>query len=337
MIRIDKMCVIGFNYRGHDISKREEFIHHIKPKKKHDEIKMKLGKCDVVLVDTCLRVEFYIYGENVSEEFLRELFPGYENEIYFHSGIKCIKHLFSLACGLDSVIPGEDQILAQIKERYITELEKGITSKEMNVIFNNAIALGKKFRTISGVACMPLSLENIAVKYIEREIGLDNKTVLVIGTGAVSREIITILIKKGVKNITVTNRSRGRSVDLSNELGVQSVEFHNRYEAINQSDIVVSATSAPHYVVYRDEYMKLCSGGKKRVFIDLAVPRDIDINIENEENKIINIEELNESAVRNIEMRKKICINHTHLIDEQVVKCLKWFERNRAGGETGEK
>lgn len=329
MNRIDNFMVIGFSYKEHTIEDREKFIKEIKPRRAAEEIFGMNKNSSVLVIDTCLRTEFYIYSEKIDIDKIKTVFKNYREQIYIYSGKDAVRHLFVLSCGLDSAIPGEDQILAQIKKRYLDELEKGNISREMNVIFNNGVSLGKKFRNVSRVSCMPLSLENIAVKYLEAHMDIYNKKIFVIGTGDLNREIIRILIKKRITNIAVTNRSHGKSIDIAGEFGLKSVDFSERYEAVNRSDIIISATSAPHYVIHKDEYRSYCTEPRQRLFVDLAVPRDIEPDIEDENNKLINIENLNNTAEKNIVERRNICKNYTYLVNEQMLKCFKWFERGK--------
>ncbi|OHD45113.1 MAG: glutamyl-tRNA reductase, partial [Spirochaetes bacterium GWD1_27_9] len=223
-------------------------------------------------------------------------------------------------------------ILSQIKKSYFANLEEKKTSGVLNKIFNNAIAVGKKFRSQSSILEKGLSLEGIAVKFIENHFDdIKDKHVFVIGLGDLAQSIIYILIKEGVKNITVTNRSLHKNLTIKQKFDVATASFSEKYDFINFSDIIISATSAPHCIIKKDELEKYLTIDKKRFFLDLAVPRDIEDHIIQIEGvNLYNIDHLWETQKNNLSERNNISLKYKHLIDEQIEEFREWFvKRNK--------
>jgi glutamyl-tRNA reductase len=248
-------------------------------------------------------------------------------------GDDAIKHLFKVTCGLDSIIIGEDQILSQIKKTYFRSLSENTTCPELNKIFNNAIAVGKKFRNESRISAKALSLERISINFIKQHFdAIENKKVFLIGTGDLSQSLLYILKKEGIKDIIITNRSTHNSKTVEQNFQVETVDYENKYQVINASDIIVSATSAPHFIIKFKDMKKHLTIFKERFFLDLAVPRDIEENIRNLNGvTLYNIDDLWDTYNNNTGVRSDISAKYMHLLDEQLRECRQWYEkRNEA-------
>ena len=228
--------------------------------------------------------------------------------------------MFEVICGLDSVIKGEDQVLAQIKKSYLAHLENKKTSSFLNIIFNSAIEVGKKFRAESKITEKNLSLDSISVKFIKNKFGeLDGKRIFVIGVGDLSQSILAILHKYDNCNLIMTNRSNRKSIELKKVFNnVETAEFKEKYDVVEKSDIVISATSAPHLILEKDKMGKILSDGKKRFFLDLAVPRDIETSIGEASNTMLyHLDDIWEEYNKNVKKRDKVVDEFYYIIDEQ--------------------
>ena len=321
-------CVIGVNYNDLDLSCREDFF-RTNPKEMFHEMKRSGLINGFVEVATCLRIEFYIHlCDGVSMESIVDKMHTYKDKIHIKSGRRAVEYLFNVICGLDSIIVGEDQVLSQIKKSYLSSLAHDDTCPEINVIFNNAVALGKKFRTKSCVTSKPLSLERIAINFIKNHFpGYIDRRFFIIGTGELSRLLLDALKKDGVEDITVTNRSIHNRNEIKTECDVKTVEFDRKYEAINDADIIISATSAPHYIIYHDELIKNITPNKERLFLDIAVPRDIEKNISGINGvNLYNMDNLWNTYESNAEERQQLSNSCSYMIEDQLQECIRWFE-----------
>ena len=272
-----------------------------------------------IATETCLRVEMYLeITEKLDIEELRSRFNA--KSTLECRGKEAIKYLFEVICGLDSVIKGEDQVLAQIKKSYLAHLENKKTSSFLNIIFNSAIEVGKKFRAESKITEKNLSLDSISVKFIKNKFGeLDGKRIFVIGVGDLSQSILAILHKYDNCNLIMTNRSNRKSIELKKVFNnVETAEFKEKYDVVEKSDIVISATSAPHLILEKDKMGKILSDGKKRFFLDLAVPRDIETSIGEASNTMLyHLDDIWEEYNKNVKKRDKVVDEFYYIIDEQ--------------------
>ncbi|MCI6152465.1 glutamyl-tRNA reductase [Fusobacterium perfoetens] len=332
MMKLENFIVIGISHLEYDTEKRENFIKK-NPEKFIENLKIDGCIEGYISVITCLRVEFYIdLGKNSLKDFLnttkvKEFFKF--EKIFFKSEKEAIKYLFKVSCGFYSIIKGEDQILAQIKKSYLNSLEKDTSSKLLNVVFNKGIELGKKFRTESEISHNALSLEAISLKFIKDSIDiLENKKILILGIGDLAQSILHLLIKENTKNITITNRTEHKALEIKNIYkNVNVISFNKKNEAVIESDIIISATSAPHLVLKKEELENKIKTDKKYTFLDLAVPKDIDPQLAKLENiDLFNLDDVWNVYNKNVKNREKILKEYEFLIYEQIEKLEKWFQ-----------
>ena len=320
--------VVSVNYKDFTLEQREEFL-----KRNYKErLKEYFFKSDIkgyVILETCLRIEIYFEKSHKfsSENFLKDM--GLSRDIKIFNGEEALKYLMNVSCGLESVIKGEDQILSQLKKSYSENLEKKKTSKILNTIFNKAIQTGKKFRTVSKINTQNLSLDGISVKFIREKFkDFSEKKVFIIGIGELSQSILALLYKIGVKEIAVTNRTRHKSLEVNHKYkDIKLVYFSDKYKEIKDSDIIISATSAPHLVIKADKLELVVADVRERFFLDLAVPRDIDPKIATFKNTTLcHLEDLWEVYNNNLENRENISEKYSYVIEEQIEKTKKWFD-----------
>jgi glutamyl-tRNA reductase len=294
---------------------------------------------ECILVSTCNRTELYVYSE--SEGFnssvlenkiceIKGLNPyEFKKYFYFYSGLNAVRHLFKVASGLDSMVLGEDQILGQVKNAHDLAHEAGTSHVILNTLFRNAVTAAKKVKTLTSLSKKPVSVSTLGVKLVQEVFGtkLDDKTALIIGTGQIGTITLKNLISAGIGKIILANRSHGRAAGLLKEFPELSlVDYQERYSVMNQADIVISSTSSPHYTVTRDLLEKAITQDKRRIFIDLAVPRDIDEDIQNIKGVMYyNIDHLKETARENADGKLLEAIKAGKIIDEYIIDFEKWY------------
>lgn len=310
--------ILSLSYKSMPLEERENFVRS-KYKEILEEYLQKGLIKGYITTETCLRVEMYLeITEKLDIEELRSRFNA--KSTLECRGKEAIKYLFEVICGLDSVIKGEDQVLAQIKKSYLAHLENKKTSSFLNIIFNSAIEVGKKFRAESKITEKNLSLDSISVKFIKNKFGeLDGKRIFVIGVGDLSQSILAILHKYDNCNLIMTNRSNRKSIELKKVFNnVETAEFKEKYDVVEKSDIVISATSAPHLILEKDKMGKILSDGKKRFFLDLAVPRDIETSIGEASNTMLyHLDDIWEEYNKNVKKRDEVVDEFYYIIDKQ--------------------
>jgi glutamyl-tRNA reductase len=304
-------------------------------KKKQAEILQFVGKniaSECVLVSTCNRCEFYL----VSEHDVKDAFIAYLNSVIvgqksgfdimpyieFYEQIEAVSHLMSTAAGLQSMVIGEDQILGQIKEAHGYAVENGTSGIYCNTLFRLAITGAKKVKTETLLSKTPVSVATIAIKLCENYLGtLKNKNAMIIGaTGKMGGIIFKDLLSLECVNLFVTTRTHD-AVLFEDFADAEIIDYSERYSHLDKMDIVISATSSPHYTLTADMTEKSIKTQKDRIFIDLAVPKDIE---ESEKFVYKNIDNLRELSEINNEKKIKEAEKAEQILKKYLNEFLVW-------------
>lgn len=267
----------------------------------------------IVLVSTCNRFEFYVSGFGKDYHRLIEgllSFKGLQDgnfAEYFlvYEGERAIRHLHKVASGLDSMVVGEDEILGQLRDAYTAAHDAGYTDYEMNHAFQSAFACAKKIKTETEISKVSVSVASLTAKKIKEQYP-DGAKVLILGITGKMGSIVCkdLLYKSGDKyKVTGTTRRHGQA-GMSVPTGVRMADYQDRYTYMSDADVIVSATRSPHYTVTYHAFMEvrkeLFRENGKKIFIDLAVPNDIEERIGSIEGAMLyNIDYFNELAKAN--------------------------------------
>lgn len=232
-----------------------------------------------VLLCTCNRTELYMLGGvNEALRFLTELSgvprPEVEGCAMLFSGEGAVRHLFRVACGVDSMVLGEDEILGQLRGAYAFSAERIQLSHRVNIIFQSAVAAAKRIKTETAMSRTSVSHATLAAKLAAHSAPEVN--VLLIGaSGKTGTSLLKNLLSYRNVRVMATMRSHnGEAVILPESSALTVVPYEERYSCISGCSCVISATSSPHTVLTADRLREFCRGEK--LLIDLAVPRDID-------------------------------------------------------------
>lgn len=249
-----------------------------------------------VLVSTCNRSEIYFTGEKVSEvETALSSFKGIGREhikkyCLYYQGKKAVRHLFKVACGLDSMVLGEDEILHQVKEAYLFAFKQGYTNGELNIIFQGAFNCAKLSKSTTKLSNTPLSIGTLTANVVEQfrkktSEETDNSVLVIGATGKIGSIVAKDLIAKGIPVIgTTRKRQQSEGLFLQNTIHMEWLDFEKRYDSIPRVTVVVSATNSPHYTLTKEEFLQHEERQRKYLMIDLAVPCDMDKELDKEEN-----------------------------------------------------
>jgi glutamyl-tRNA reductase len=245
---------------------------------------------EAVILSTCNRVEVYAAGRNPDEmcRGIRALLARRAgmnctgDELYTLAGPDSIRHLFRVACGLDSMVLGETEILGQLKKAYDLALKEGHTGARLNRIFQRAFNVAKQVRTQTAIQRGNISVASVAVELAGRIFSsLAGREILILGAGDTGEKTARALLSRGALSVVVANRSLDRAEALAGELGGRAVPFDRWVDEFARIDIIISSTSAPGYVLDRVAFEPLMPlrKGRPLLIIDLAVPRDIDPDV----------------------------------------------------------
>ncbi len=261
-----------------------------------------------ILLCTCNRTELYYCGNENSYPIAQNIFAKYGKTdierlmpyLMSFNGENAIYHLFKVTCGLDSMVIGEDEILGQAKSAYALSKELGAADYELNMIFQSAFACAKKIKTQTMLSKTSVSVATLAANEAVR-LG-KNANIFIIGaTGKIGSTVLKNLLSHKNLNVIAASRRHNSEFDfLKNNSQIKTVDYARRYEYIDNADCVISATSSPHYTITLYDFKKNIKRNKKRLYIDLAVPPDIDKCItEIKDARLINIDYFEQLAKEN--------------------------------------
>jgi glutamyl-tRNA reductase len=297
------------------------------------------GACEAVALSTCNRTELYVYAKDsllardaALEELARhagvavaELAPS----AYSYSGDGAIAHLFRVTCSLDSMVVGEAQIVAQMKSAYQTACEGGCTSVVFNRLFRHALEVGKRVRTETAIGERPVSVSSAAVELARQVFGkLQNRRALILGAGETSELTATHLRGHGVDKLLVSNRTFAAAEELAARVGGRAVPWEALEEHLAAADIVISSTSAPHHVLTREHVERAMKRRKHRpiFFIDIAVPRDLDPEIDRIDNAYLyDIDDLQQVVEQNRGVREREAALAEEIVEDELGKVNGWL------------
>jgi glutamyl-tRNA reductase len=244
---------------------------------------------EAVVISTCNRTELYlVVGDPVEAESValtmlaRKAGIGpttLAGAIYSRHNCEAARHLYRVASGLDSMIVGEAEIQGQVKRAYEAALANETSGPLTHHLFEAALATGKRVRTETSIGALRLSLPSVAVALAQELLGdLQDREVVVIGTGETSELAGRALADSGGRVAFIATRRRDRALALARRYGGRSASFDELPDALQRADVVVSATSSPHYLIEADELAEVLATRPvaPMLLIDLAVPRDID-------------------------------------------------------------
>jgi glutamyl-tRNA reductase len=232
---------------------------------------------ECVCLSTCNRTELYLATDDpdTAEAAAEARLEAVGDALYRLRDGAAALHLFRVAAGLDSMVPGEGEILGQVRTAY----EIGATGPFLDRLFRQALHAGRKARAQTAIGESPASVSSAAAALAEQVFGdLDGRTIVLLGAGKVSELAARNLLSRGARIAVVANRSADRASSLAERLGAEALPLERVGEVLEPADVVVASTSAPGFVLRRDDVAAALRGrrGRPLLFVDLAVPRDLD-------------------------------------------------------------
>lgn len=322
----------GLNHHKAGIDIREKV--HFKDSDIIDasEILENEGFDEVVILSTCNRSEIFALTseDKFSDEFFVKFFENYfslgglSSFIFIKKDLDAINHLFSLTCGLDSLIVGEDQILGQASDAYETSLSLGFCKKILSEALKRAINLSKNIKSDSNISHIPLSLPYIAVKKAQEFDDLSNKKALVVGIGNIGKLCIENLMETGA-DIYISNWNMDKSIKIQKEYeNINIISYEKIQENLGDMDFVFSATASPHLVLKKEHFKNI---NKEINIFDLALPRDCDPEISKISNvNLLDIDSIKDISRKNLDKRRKILQSYRVDIDKKSKEFYKWMK-----------
>lgn len=298
------MFALSINFKTASISLRESVAFDDKKASVLLNILKVNNIKECVYLSTCNRCEIYGVGDaynaiKIFSDFAKISDNIIKNHIFVYEGKDAVRHLFRVCCGLESMVLGEDEILGQIKRAFALSQDNGFTAYELNTVFKSAVTTAKKIKTQTLISKSSVSVATLAAAKCHK-FKSGKKSVLLLGaSGEIGSKVLKDLLSYNDFDIFVTLRE---SHIVSSKATV--IPYADRYNYVDDADIIISATKSPHFTIVADKLQKSMKSAKSRLFIDLAVPRDIDENIKKFQNvNLMQIDDFKELAKRNSEIK----------------------------------
>ncbi len=292
-----------------------------------------------VILSTCNRTEVYCVAERTDtpSEIIGRFFsqlsglPAFliTSYLYSYQGEAAVRHLFRVACGLDSMILGEDQILGQVRGARDRSSVNGYLDPSLTNLFNHAVRVGRGARNDTEISRNAASVSSAAVAMARRACGdLDQAAILVIGAGRMAKRAVEALLDSTATRVVVANRTFENAVNMSTRLDISPCRFEDLDEALATCDIVLAATTAPDYILAREQVAQAMSKrqGRPLYMVDIGVPRNIDPRAGKLKNVTLHdIDDLTAVSDDGLKKRLKEVDKVEAIIERQVARFMAWW------------
>ncbi len=338
---MDRIILIGLNHKTAPVEVRECLAFSDEDTRAGLAVlRSQAAVEESMLFSTCNRVELLFTAVDIPaaiecvKRFLSEFkqipLDGFASALYQHQGEAAIRHLFRVAASLDSLVVGEPQILGQVKAAYRSASEEKTSGVILNRLLHRTFFVAKRIRTETGIGDHAVSISYAAIELGRKIFGsLEGKQVLLIGAGEMAELAVEHLIRSRSGHVYVANRTFERGVSLASRYNGTAIRFEEIGEYLKQVDIIISSTGARQYVIQQPMVKKIMRERRNRpiFFIDIAVPRDIDPQINKLNNMYVyDIDDLKGVIDENIEDRQREAVKAERIIDEAVIQFAQWYQ-----------
>ncbi|OBQ23793.1 MAG: glutamyl-tRNA reductase [Anabaena sp. WA113] len=295
---------------------------------------------EVTILSTCNRLEIYIVssettqGINEVTQFLSEhsKLPiiSLRHHLFMLLHADAVTHVLRVAAGLDSLVLGEGQILAQVKHTHKLGQQFNGIKTILNRLFKQALTAGKRVRTETSIGTGAVSISSAAVELAQMKVGnLSTYRISILGAGKMSRLLVQHLISKGANHISIVNRSRERAEELAKLFPEQPIPIHllpATMSIIAESDIVFTSTSSTEPILDRAKLETVLEPNQKLMLFDISVPRNVDADVNDLANvKAFNVDDLKAVVAQNYESRRQMAQEAEKILDEEVEAFDVWW------------
>ncbi len=334
--------ILGLNHHTASLYYREQLIFT------DDQIKCALQELtaidaidEAVILSTCNRTEFYLYTNKIGldhaitwlKEF-KEIDEHTEELLFTLEKDNALLHLNRVACGLDSMILGEPQILGQLKEAFEYAQRQGTIKKYFTQLFNHVFFVAKKIRTNTKIGKGPVSVPYAAVTLANQFFSkLDSHTALLIGAGTSIELVAKHLSNKNIDKLFITNRSLDKAQELAKKYNGYAIELSNLKGVLEITDMIFSSTSSEDFILRKNQFTEATLKRKRKpIFaVDMAVPRDLDPDIQEiEDIYLYTIDDLEKVVLEGENNRKTAAIQANDILIEETSKFLNKIKEVKA-------
>lgn len=301
------------------------------------ELTSQCGVEEAVILSTCNRTEIYCSLDSPQRHDLIDWFADFHGFkqaelkpfLYTHPDANAVKHVLRVACGLDSMVLGEPQVLGQLKNAYQTAVKTGSIGRLLSHLFQHSFMVAKQVRSNTAIGSHPVSIAFAAVRLAHQIFGeLSSQTALLIGAGETIELVARHLHENGLKRMIVANRTLERSQQLASVFAGYAITLGDIPEHLHEADIIISSTASPLPILGKGAIETAIKQRKHRpIFIvDIAVPRDIEAQAgELDDVYLYTVDDLQEVIEKNMRNRQEAAQQASEIIDAQVLRFMQWL------------
>ena len=330
------LIVVGTNHKHSSITLREQL--YLSKNRIRDVLGLIRERGilkGAVIFSTCNRIEIYGSCEDAKEgvreikDFISRFYEIDKKNLYSYFYIYedklAIRHLFCVACGLDSLVLGETQILSQARSSFSESERVDFTDELLRKIFLSATSFAKTIHQETKISQGKVSVGSVAIDFIKEKLGsLRNKNILIIGVGKVTELVLKYLKKENSNVVFISNRTFEKAKDLACQIDAKAVRFDDLKQFLNKADVVITATASPHAIINKETLKGINSS--RLLIVDLALPRDVDPRVKELSGiDLFCLEDLDTIIKKNTQRRIKKSKEIKGIIDIEVEKLWKEF------------
>lgn len=329
-----QFAYLGINYKDAQLAVRDKTSFTDAMKLDFFQRAESVGVEQCMVLSTCNRSEiFFFYEEKCQTVQMRriyiQMFSEVETESYLRmlSGEEAMAYLFRITAGMESLVLGEDQILGQVKDALDYARTMGYSGKEMNKVVRDAVTCAKQIKTELKISEKPLSVSYVGIQKLEEGCGISGKKILLIGSGKTASLALHYICEYPQTQVIACSRNYAHAKLLRDTFpDIEIVPYDTRYAVMGMCDIVISATSSPHLVIRKEDYIPV----RPVTFLDLAAPRDVDIALgENPLVNLLNLDTLQAIVAGNQRERELLVKKGKKQIEKSLQETLLWLLQSR--------
>jgi glutamyl-tRNA reductase len=337
---VDSIFILGVNHKTAPVEVREKLAFTDDPEAPFRHFKSIEGCDEFCFLSTCNRVEV-IFSAPKKDEAIRDIrrflfqdsnLSDEESEkfTYLHQGSDAITHIYRVASSLDSMIVGEPQILGQLKDAYRQSSDRDGTGVILNRLLHKAFSVAKRIRTETNIGGSAVSISYAAVELAKKIFGdISGKKVLLVGAGEMAELAAEHLVTQGISEVIVANRTLENAVLLAQRFKGTPVGLNELLEQLEIVDIMISSTGASGLILHQKEVKPIMRKRRNRplFMIDIAVPRDLDPELNNVDNVYLyDVDDLTHVVEINKSEREQEANKAERIVVEETVKFLQWLD-----------
>ncbi|PLS81571.1 MAG: glutamyl-tRNA reductase [Chloroflexi bacterium] len=331
--------VLGLDYHTSPVEVREQLA--FRPSQlaaAYAALLQEVELSEAAILSTCNRVEIYGIADTLDRiagvskflhAFHNQPARSHDAALYTHVDGAAVRHVFATASGIESLVMGETQILRQMRDAAASASQHQALGPILNTLFRHALEVGKRARTETAISRHAASVSQAGVELARALFGrLETAHVLLVGSGKVSELAAKNLLDNGARIITLVNRTVEHAQKLAEQWGGRALPFDQLQGALNDADVVLSSTSAPHTVIHQQHVQTALAArdGRPLILIDLAVPRDIDVDVAAVPGvHLYNVDDLQTVVAANIERRRGEISAVEAIIAAEVDEFIRWL------------